>query len=61
MTSTTIRRGSLAISVRGARDAAGLPFGLQSIARRFADDCLLDFTARAKTIYAERGLWTGVT
>lgn len=53
--------GVPAISVPCGRDAAGLPFGLQIVARRFADDLLLDFAARAETIFAERGLWTGVT
>lgn len=53
--------GVPAISVPCGRNAAGLPFGLQIVARRFADDCLLDFAARVETIFAERGLWTGVT
>ncbi|MBP7064315.1 amidase [Ferrovibrio sp.] len=53
--------GVPAISVPCGRDAAGLPFGMQIIARRFADNFLLDFAARAETIFAECGLWTGAT
>lgn len=53
--------GTPAISLPCGRDGAGLPFGLQIVARRFADECLLDFAAQAETIFAERGLWTGAT
>lgn len=49
--------GVPALSLPVGRGEGGLPFGLQMVAARGADDLLLAAAARAEALFAEAGLW----
>ncbi len=49
--------GVPALSLPVGRGEGGLPFGLQMVAARGADDLLLATAARAEALFAEQGLW----
>jgi aspartyl-tRNA(Asn)/glutamyl-tRNA(Gln) amidotransferase subunit A len=49
--------GVPALSLPVGRGEGGLPFGLQMVAARGADDLLLATAARAEALFAEKGLW----
>jgi aspartyl-tRNA(Asn)/glutamyl-tRNA(Gln) amidotransferase subunit A len=50
--------GVPALSLPAGRAANGLPFGLQMVAARGADDLLLAVAARAEALFADGGLWS---
>lgn len=50
--------GVPALSLPAGRATNGLPFGLQMVAARGADDFLLAVAAKAETLFAKSGLWS---